>query len=127
MKRFAAFVGLTLLLGGCGLLPKSLTPDTPEEALIAAKGTYAGTLHLIKGAAKAGKLNDNIILDRLEPARQAAKAAIELAEELLDLNDPNAMDYIEAALQKARDFRGLYQAIAGPQARIDPCPCPSLA
>ena len=92
-----------------------MTPETPGQILVAAKGTYAGTVTLMTAAANTGKINDRIIVNRLEPARAAASEAIDLAEQLIKIGDPKIEDYVRAALSKAQNFRAIYDSIVKPQ------------
>jgi len=115
--RAVILVVLALGLSGCGVseLLKQFTPRSPAATLVVAKGTYAGTLYLMTAAAKAGTLSDEVIVTQLEPARQAAKAAITVATQLLKLNDPRVSDYVNAALMQADVFRSIFEQFKGGQ------------
>lgn len=117
MRRLLLTIALAGLLGGCSLLPSFGDVDEPGEKLAVAKGLYLTTLQAATAAAQRGALSDDMIVNKLEPARRAARTAIDAAE-TISKDAVGYADIVGAALDAAQDYLKLWKEIRNASARV---------
>jgi len=106
----AGLLAMAVPLAGC---PDTGAPtqlvQKPGEVIASAKTVYAEALEGLTALAKNGKISDDVIVNRVEPAREAAADALNRADALLLIKSPQAADYADTALNLATTFLNLYK------------------
>ena len=115
--RILLFLLVPLTLGACASALSPFKPDSPDKALAIAKAMHAGSNTLaataFRSALAAGVPKEVLAphAKRYEAARQTSRAAIDLAEKLLQAGDPELEKYAKLALAEAERFREVIDAI----------------
>ncbi len=105
MRKFLTPLVVLLFVTGCPTIPEA---DSPTKMVAIAKVLYASALDAVTAGYRNGHINARTLVTEVEPVRLAVRAAIDKADRLIELDDPDAFKYAEEALDLAKKFKDAY-------------------
>lgn len=104
-------IALWALLASALALASCASADTPSKKLASAEVLYASAVNTSTSLAASGKISDDAIVNKLEPAREAARASLDEGWTLIALDNPTAPDFAVAAMELVSKFNAIVLAL----------------